>query len=108
MARFSSSQLLCLVALLAFASAQATKQSQFMSGQYRPDVFTTTNPEFVYNASQLVNKELINLDYKADIYAGYLPVDDKGSYISYQLYPSNGANDASATLNNSDPLVLWM
>jgi carboxypeptidase C (cathepsin A) len=76
------------------------------SGRYTPKY--RTNEAFNYQQSILVDKAAINLTYAADIYSGYIPVDDQGTYIFYHLYPSNGGTNASATLNNTDPLILWM
>jgi carboxypeptidase C (cathepsin A) len=69
---------------------------------------TSTNPNFNYVVSQPVNKQEIGLNYEAEFYSGYIPVDNQGSYIFYHVYPSNGANNANANLENNDPLILWM
>jgi len=97
-----------LAILLACASTSLIKQLKNKPLSQQRENPTQVNENFVYNISQTVNKNLIGLDYAAEIYTGYIPVDDKGSRIFYHLYPANGAKDPKANLNNSYPLILWM
>lgn len=99
---------LCLSLLNTQALARQSAYLNLFTGKFEDSELTTVNPSFNYNTIQKVDKSLINLDYKADFYTGYIPVDSSGSRINYQIFPSNGATDASANFNNSDPLVLWM
>lgn len=94
--------LICTLLHLSLSSSPYFREN----GRYTPR--TQTNEAFNYQQSLLVNKAAIGLNYAADIYSGYIPVDNLGTYIFYHLYPSNGGLNASASLNNSDPLILWM
>jgi carboxypeptidase C (cathepsin A) len=70
-----------------------------------------TSPDFDYPLSQVVDKNLAKISndvYPADIYTGYVPIEQEGSHIFYMLYPARGTRDGSATLNNSAPIVMWM
>mmetsp|Transcript_10196 Transcript_10196/g.8749 ORF Transcript_10196/g.8749 Transcript_10196/m.8749 type:complete len:414 (-) Transcript_10196:42-1283(-) len=93
---------LCLTSILT-----TTPYEKLRKGLY--ESFThSSNNKFDYKEWQLVDKAPINLPYAADIYTGFIQVDEDGSRLFYQLYPADGATQSDATLNNTKPLILWM
>jgi carboxypeptidase C (cathepsin A) len=73
------------------------------------DSLNPVNPNFNYPESTVVNSAGADIPYQGQLHTGYLTVNlTSQSKLFYIVYPAGGAQNASATLNNSAPLILWL
>ena len=98
-----------LISVLTFLFVIKSLTAYFYDPRLYKDVdYTQLNQAFEYPEYNLVNTTALGIPYQGQMYTGYLTANDiSGAKIFYMLYAAGGQS-TNATLNNSNPLILWM